>query len=343
MDYNSHVNAYYRNGIKEGYNKLQGMNMDVFGVGTFLAGLADTIGRGIIDKKNFDEMKRQYEQNMQFQREQFDYTKANNDRNFKYQEWLNNKTMEREDTAVRRKMTDLKAAGLNPLMADGQGASSSGMSTAGGNSTSFSGTNAAQRNYSIDTPTMISALLDSRRVKNEISQTKLEKERLENQILDSQQNRLESISRQILNAKSVEEKNALINQYNASINLINKQARKVGIESDYLEWDMSIDKGRGTKSSENTSSDYNNAKDFFAGTKNGEGKNPIVETVNKAGNTASPIKKGTIDSLNEYLGKKPVRSYLRRKSDGKYFYRKHNKRGWYFQAKDGEIWNGSAQ
>lgn len=197
---NSHVQAYNKNKISQGFQ-----GMDVFGIGTAIAGVANAIGSGVINSKNFNEQKRQYEQNMKWQREQFESLK------------------QREDTAVRRRMTDLKAAGLNPLMADGSnGAQAS--------STSYSGSEAPQQQYNSDIlPTMLSAMLDSRRVKNEIAQTKLEKERLHNQILDSQQNRLESLSRQLLNAKTLAEKDALIKQIQATEKLINKQAESLGI------------------------------------------------------------------------------------------------------------------
>lgn len=198
--YNSHVKAYYGNKISQGFQ-----GMDVFGIGTAIAGVANAIGSGIINSKNFKEQKRQYEENMRWQREQFESLK------------------QREDTAVQRRMADIKAAGLNPLMADGSnGAQAS--------STSYSGSEAPQLQYNSDIlPTMLSAMLDSRRVKNEIAQTKLERERLHNQVLDSQQNRLESLSRQLLNAKTTEEKDALIKQIQATEKLIDKQAEALGI------------------------------------------------------------------------------------------------------------------
>ncbi len=196
-----------------------GNQFDWTGLGSLASGLMNSITQGVISKRNFKEMKKQYEENMKFQREQFEYQKE-----------LNNKMFEREDNAVQRRMADLGKAGINPLMADGQSAS-----TSGGSSTSFTGTDAAQMEM-FDTSTMLSAFLDSQRIKNEKAKTNIEKERLQMQQLNSAQDRLESISRQILNTKELDVKDALIKQYNANVKLINKQSEVLGVNMKIAEW-----------------------------------------------------------------------------------------------------------
>lgn len=196
-----------------------GNQFDWTGLGSLATGLMNSITQGVISTRNYKEMKRQFAENMKFQREQFDYQKE-----------LNNKMFEREDNAVQRRMQDLGKAGINPLMADGQSASASG-----GSSTSFTGTDAAQMEM-FDTSTMLSAFLDSQRVKNEKAHTQIEKERLQMQQLNSAQERLESISRQILNTKELKVKDALINQYNANVKLINKQSEALGINMNISKW-----------------------------------------------------------------------------------------------------------
>lgn len=256
---------------------------DWTGLGSLATGLINSITQGIISKRNFNEMKRQYAENMKFQREQFNYQKE-----------LNNKMFEREDNAVVRRMKDLSNAGINPLMADGQSASA-----AGGSSTSFTGTDAAQMEM-FDTSTMLSAFLDSQRIKNEKAQTKIEKERLNMQQLNSAQDRLESLSRQILNTKEVEVKNALIKQYNANTELINKQAKALGINIEISEWsNLPVGTDPRVNNPFQAASGAAIAAGKLLSKETDSEKNPIKKAINKAGNNASPITQNTIDKIQK--------------------------------------------
>lgn len=125
--------------IKNG--KIRTYN-DYFGVGTAISGIANAIATGAqnevnkeIAEANLAEQKRQYAENMAFQREQYEYQKK-----------LNDLQMQREDTAVQRNAADLEAAGFNKLLAAG----GTGSATGSYSSTAFTGTEAAQNQYVAD-------------------------------------------------------------------------------------------------------------------------------------------------------------------------------------------------
>lgn len=81
-----------------------------------------------LNERTFQEEKRINDANI----ENMEWNRNFMENQAEYQKELNQLTMEREDTAVSRRMKDLENAGLSRLFAGGQGASASTMSTGGG-------------------------------------------------------------------------------------------------------------------------------------------------------------------------------------------------------------------
>ena len=140
----------------------------------------NSLSNVITSALNYKDQKKAREENMAFQREQFDYLK---DQNALQQK--------REDTAVQRKMSDLRESGLNPLAADATGGASTG---ATGSSTSFTGQDAAQRSTDLLSNLEIQAdsLYNLMSAKNGLSQQQAQTDLLQQEKLNKQQEVLES-------------------------------------------------------------------------------------------------------------------------------------------------------
>jgi hypothetical protein len=128
-------------------------------IGTIIGGL---IGAGTaaynaakqeeINEKNWERQQQVNQQNIDFQREQNDLTRA------------------REDNAIQRRVADLKASGLNPLLAAGQGAASAPL-TAPRSETS------TMEAHKFNEAAMMGATLDAAKAQTEINYMKAQTEK----------------------------------------------------------------------------------------------------------------------------------------------------------------------
>lgn len=108
--YDSHVKAYRYNQFK----KAGGYDM--------IGGILSAIGNATIGGINAYQQDKWNKQQQKNWEKQFEYTK-----------YINNLQMQREDTAIQRRVKDLQAAGMNRLMAAGDGAEAGTLTSFQGN------------------------------------------------------------------------------------------------------------------------------------------------------------------------------------------------------------------
>lgn len=111
--------------------------------------------------------------NYQLQKEWNKKQQENWNKQFEYTKWINQQQMKREDTSVQRRAADLQAAGMNRLMAAGDGAEA-------GTLTSFTG-NTGGTAPQMDIPNPIEAYLSARQSQANIANTEAQTALIRNQ------------------------------------------------------------------------------------------------------------------------------------------------------------------
>lgn len=189
--------------------------MDLFGLGSIIAGIGNMISSGIqyaqnrgIAEKQLQAQKEQNAWQNQFAKEQFEYQKQQNIL-----------TREREDNAIQRRYADMEKAGINPLTAAGSGGASS-QATAG---TSLQGGQAPTGQQVTGMENMFTGIMNAISQQQNIAQSRAQTKLIEQQTA-TERERAGNIN---ASTKNIERQtqfyDAQSNKIDAEINRIQKQ------------------------------------------------------------------------------------------------------------------------
>ena len=208
--------------------------MDLFGIGSTINAISN-LATGTM---NYKEQKKAREENMAFQKEQFEYLKQQNALQ-----------QQREDTAVQRKMKDLRESGLNPLAADATGGASTG---ATGNTTSFSGESAAQMGTDLMSGLQIEAdsLYNLMSQKNGLAQQQAQTDLLQQEKLNKEQDILESQSRIASNTSDQNLKKAQEGQIAEQNKKIRQETTNLATQNDIDNWNYNYSKNQNLRTTD---------------------------------------------------------------------------------------------
>lgn len=208
--------------------------MDLFGIGSTINAISN-LATGTM---NYKEQKKAREENMAFQREQFEYLKQQNALQ-----------QQREDTAVQRKMQDLRNSGLNPLAADATGGASTG---ATGSTTSFSGEQAAQMGTDLMSGLQIEAdsLYNLMSQRNGLAQQQAQTDLLQQEKLNKEQDILESQSRIASNTSDQNLKKAQERQIAEQNKKIRQETTNLKTQNDINNWNYNYSQNQNLRTTD---------------------------------------------------------------------------------------------
>ena len=268
--------------------------MDLFGIGSTVNAISN-LATGLTNTKS---QEKQNKANLAFQREQFEYLKQQNAIQ-----------QQREDTAVQRKMNDLRESGLNPLAADATGGASTG---ATGATTSFTGVEAAQTPMNMLEGLQIEAdsLYNLMGAKNGLAQQEAQTDNLQQDLLNKEADRrateagiLNTMEDTKVKKKTQEQiaQNILESESNIAKN--NADIKNTNVQTDTARWNLNKSRWGNIRTTDAPSKYSVNLGNFGVSFDENSGlirNNPALNAIGRVGGEITNSINNGIDALKNW-------------------------------------------